>query len=886
MKSNKHSIWKAWQFQPIGGAAFSPSVDWTVLQDRVMNAKGDVLFILDCCYAASMVHKSHTGGRELLLASGKTDRASNQNTFTKALIREIKELQGQPCTVKMLHHLLLEHQSQHNLDPSPLFDCMSETQSGIVLASLEKDSATTSLALKQSTIKSLSNPQCRVLISLSLTNLEKKPISEVWLEWFKKYAPPEIAGVDIALLVTPEAAYEANSSLLLVTMPTALWNTLPHHPAICFVSEVRSNNLLTTSHHVPKASQILEKGLKGQELRSPSIMRQSFVERNREIPEYRTKLIICIDDVPSDRTARSNVARMARAIKPRDKSGNSQIAYYGNFPQTWVNDLQLTSGPDFTEMSEAVCSAYRFLAINFTRDTGHAFTSDTIFLIAYSRGAAAARCLAAFLKDFGLLNKEALPWLEDFFSDWASAGREKTSNFFSRVHSKDIRMFNGVYLPESEVIAIDDSMRDAATAPAASVASKQQLTAKYLNEYRNLLQVMNLTQTSIRIECMGLFDSIVPRMATHIVHGGRYAWPKVTDTCCSGWASEPYGDHIENVYHALALDERRYTYSPALLWRTEQSSLRLLKQVWFPGMHEDVGGYAHDNSIGNIPLAWMFDQLSGADPRWIYFDHDVINNALALPSFGSTKNSSVKSNAKFSKHTPVLRTNAIAGAPIHERQTLSQVFEGRHHRRPGSLSNDRFLYQSGKTSLVSPQSFEYVHASVRVRIGLFGAAPKTDWRDAFPFRGWDIAPYISIIKDVFHPGMMASKTRLYTPTATGGPLHNWILDDASKTEPNPPLGEDSMDSMDTLVDESHTGNVTRWRYIGHVTNHQREMPEEVPGICQSRLFDQPWTLNESKAMEQRANARNPVQLTWRSYYLAVGITSLVLIDRYLHRTTS
>jgi len=115
-KRTQHSIWKAWRFQPLGASATtSPWVDWSELQSMVMNAKGDILFILDCCYASGAVQdfpRKYKGQRHFLLSSGN-EKASNQNTLTKALIYELKALGMRPCTVFTVHTKLLRNRSIH-----------------------------------------------------------------------------------------------------------------------------------------------------------------------------------------------------------------------------------------------------------------------------------------------------------------------------------------------------------------------------------------------------------------------------------------------------------------------------------------------------------------------------------------------------------------------------------------------------------------------------------------------------------------------------------------------------------------------------------------------------------------------------------------------------
>ena len=55
--------------------------------------------------------------------------------------------------------------------------------------------------------------------------------------------------------------------------------------------------------------------------------------------------------------------------------------------------------------------------------------------------------------------------------------------------------------------------------------------------------------------------------------------------------------------HALSIDEERSSFAP-LLWDHEEDDGRL-KQVWFAGVHANVGGGYPDDSLSWVPLAWM-----------------------------------------------------------------------------------------------------------------------------------------------------------------------------------------------------------------------------------------------------------------------------------------
>ena len=69
------------------------------------------------------------------------------------------------------------------------------------------------------------------------------------------------------------------------------------------------------------------------------------------------------------------------------------------------------------------------------------------------------------------------------------------------------------------------------------------------------------------------------------------------------------GANIEVARHALAIDEQRSDFEPTI-WRYRQGVD--LKQVWFAGVHSDIGGsYAPDKngeSLADISLKWLIGE--------------------------------------------------------------------------------------------------------------------------------------------------------------------------------------------------------------------------------------------------------------------------------------
>ncbi len=74
------------------------------------------------------------------------------------------------------------------------------------------------------------------------------------------------------------------------------------------------------------------------------------------------------------------------------------------------------------------------------------------------------------------------------------------------------------------------------------------------------------------------------------------------------------GANVKFARHALAIDEKRVDFEPTV-WQPRTGVD--LKQVWFCGVHADIGGsYPPDKngqSIADIALGWMIDQAVSAD---------------------------------------------------------------------------------------------------------------------------------------------------------------------------------------------------------------------------------------------------------------------------------
>jgi len=61
-------------------------------------------------------------------------------------------------------------------------------------------------------------------------------------------------------------------------------------------------------------------------------------------------------------------------------------------------------------------------------------------------------------------------------------------------------------------------------------------------------------------------------------------------------------------YHALSIDEKRKDFPPYLWDENNIHANQTIEQVWFAGVHADVGGWYDERGLANISLHWMLNK--------------------------------------------------------------------------------------------------------------------------------------------------------------------------------------------------------------------------------------------------------------------------------------
>ena len=174
---------------------------------------------------------------------------------------------------------------------------------------------------------------------------------------------------------------------------------------------------------------------------------------------------------------------------------------------------------------------------------------DNIFLFGFSRGAATVRSLSAFIHLFGILPKSRRELIKQAYRiykmEYSGDRKKQADDFVSRHHNQWTKIkFIGVW----DTVA-------ALGLPVKSLSTLVDWFPFFRHKFHNLT----------------------------------------------------LSESVEHARQALAIDDERLTFRPKI-WDREIKDYQTMKQVWFCGMHTDVGAGYKEQELSDVPLTWMIEE--------------------------------------------------------------------------------------------------------------------------------------------------------------------------------------------------------------------------------------------------------------------------------------
>jgi uncharacterized protein (DUF2235 family) len=249
----------------------------------------------------------------------------------------------------------------------------------------------------------------------------------------------------------------------------------------------------------------------------------------------------------ADRPTVTNVCKLREAVDESEEA--RQVVHYEPGVGTRAGEW-LRGGAFGVGLSRNVRRCYRFLVDRYE-------PGDELLFFGFSRGAFTARSLAGLVRNSGILRREHGGMVKDAYRLYRSRKPE------DKPSERAAAAFRARYShPDAEIAFI--GVWD---------------TVGALGIPIGFLQPPLLSK----------------RWSFH-------------DTTLSG--------SVRNAYHAISIDERRRPFVPTLWVKKvaedgtvlEPPEHQTVAQVWFAGVHSDVGGGYEEAALSDIPLSWIADR--------------------------------------------------------------------------------------------------------------------------------------------------------------------------------------------------------------------------------------------------------------------------------------
>lgn len=280
---------------------------------------------------------------------------------------------------------------------------------------------------------------------------------------------------------------------------------------------------------------------------------------------------------------RTNVWRFFQAL---DLTNGTQVACYDDGVGTSAfKPLAILGGAFGWGLKRNVLDLYEFLCRNYK-------AGDDIYALGFSRGAFTIRVVMGVVGSQGIVKADSEAELRRMAKGAYRAYRAER--------------FHTLWRIETVFRAVRDVF----------VGLKNKLIGVETYDKQNNIQLPE-------IRFIGVWDTVsayglpIDEMTRGV---SLFLWPME-------FRDRVLNPKVKRACHALALDDERTTFHP-VLWSEENEApaktingVQFVKderisQVWFPGVHSNVGGGYPDDSLANVSLAWIMKEAQHCGLRF------------------------------------------------------------------------------------------------------------------------------------------------------------------------------------------------------------------------------------------------------------------------------
>ena len=298
---------------------------------------------------------------------------------------------------------------------------------------------------------------------------------------------------------------------------------------------------------------------------------------------------------------KTNVWRLYRAVDLSDPPPDGrprQVAFYiDGVGTSSFRPLALIGSIFGIGVARNAKEMYKFICRNYA-------PGDNIYAFGFSRGAFTARVLTSLIATQGVVQYTTEEELERGAADAYRAYRRRYKlPIFGR---KDTTKPTDA----KKRVGIVDVLRDI-----------RDVSIRAWRRLRGIPNELPLPPHQADITFVGVWDTVsaygLPiEELTRGIDG--WVWPL-------SMPNYRLSERVRCARHALALDEERDSFQPLLWDEAHEADLEAkgavppgrMQQVWFAGVHANVGGGYADDRLSLVPLEWMMAEAAKAGLRYV-----------------------------------------------------------------------------------------------------------------------------------------------------------------------------------------------------------------------------------------------------------------------------
>ncbi len=328
-------------------------------------------------------------------------------------------------------------------------------------------------------------------------------------------------------------------------------------------------------------------------------------------------IILCADGTGNKGgyTPSSNVYKLYSAldIHKKNEDRKLQIRFYDNGIGTEKNKLlRGLSGALGFGFRTNVCDLYEYLAKNYEPGKSEndklgeeSVLPDKVYIFGFSRGAATVRAFSGFIATCGLVN-----------------GKDQNGKDLDKDVLKDrIREACKEYkrLEKLRSKKSSDGGED-------FVKARDKFVKEQMSEGKS--------HGIIKIEFLGVWDTVsslgfpqkwdITGIGMFVLNALFMGLDYLSDFVIPHrFYNYELTGNVDYACQALAIDDERTSFWP-MVWNENKHKKQddSVDQVWFAGMHSNVGGGYRRAGMANVALEWMIDK---AEKHGLVFNADALN---------------------------------------------------------------------------------------------------------------------------------------------------------------------------------------------------------------------------------------------------------------------